>query len=84
MLAAGADPERTSGGMPPLAHAAGKGSCAAINALLDGGAVMESAASLPLVRGDRRMLTPLGVAAEAGELNAVKLLLSRGADPRRG
>ena len=81
LIKAGADPERMSGGMPPLAHAAGKGSCAAIEALLDGGAILESAASLPLVRGDQRMLTPLGVAAEAGELPAVKLLLQRGADP---
>ena len=81
LLASGADPERLSGGMPPLAHAAGKGSCAAMKALLDAGVVMESAAHLPLVRGDRRTLTPLGVAAEAGELAAVKLLLSRGADP---
>ena len=77
LIKAGADPERMSGGMPPLAHAAGKGSCAAIEALLDGGAILESAASLPLVRGDQRMLTPLGVAAEAGELPAVKLLLQR-------
>ena len=81
LIKAGADTERMSGGMPPLAHAAGKGSCSAIEALLDGGAILESAASLPLVRGDQRMLTPLGVAAEAGELAAVKLLLSRGADP---
>jgi hypothetical protein len=70
-----------SGGMPPLCHAAGKGSCAAIKALLDGGANLESAASLPLVRGDRRMLTPLGVAAEAGELTAVNLLVDKGAAP---
>ena len=81
LIKAGADTERMSGGMPPLAHAAGKGSCSAIEALLDGGAILESAASLPLVRGDQRMLTPLGVAAEAGELAAVKLLLARGADP---
>jgi len=81
LLLAGADPERSSGGMPPLAHASGKGSCAAVVALLDGGAKLESGASLPLVRGDRRVLTPLGVAAEAGELAAVELLLERGADP---
>ena len=81
LLAAGANPEKMSGGMPPLAHAAGKGSCAAIDALLDGGAKLESAASLPLMPRDFRVLTPLGVAAEAGELAAVKLLLARGANP---
>jgi ankyrin repeat domain-containing protein 17 len=81
LLAAGANPERASGGMPPLAHAAGKGSCAAIVALLEGGAQLESAASLPLTPRDGRTLTPLGVASEAGELAAVELLLRRGADP---
>ena len=81
LLAAGANPERASGGMPPLAHAAGKGSCAAIIALLDGGALLESPASLPLTPRDGRTLTPLGVASEAGELSAVELLLERGADP---
>ena len=81
LLAAGANPERASGGMPPLAHAAGKGSCAAIVALLEGGAVLESPASLPLTPRDGRTLTPLGVASEAGELSAVELLLERGADP---
>ena len=81
LVAAGANPERASGGMPPLAHAAGKGSCAAIVALLEGGAQLESAASLPLTPRDGRTLTPLGVASEAGELAAVELLLRRGADP---
>ena len=81
LLAAGAGPEKMSGGMPPLAHAAGKGSCAAIVALLDGGAKIESAASLPLMPRDFRVLTPLGVASEAGELAAVRLLLDRGANP---
>ena len=81
LLGAGADPERCSGGMPPLAHAAGKGSCAAIVALLEGGARLESAASLPLTPRDGRTLTPLGVASEAGELAAVETLLRRGADP---
>ena len=60
---------------------AGKGSCAAIVALLDGGARLESAASLPLMPRDFRVLTPLGVASEAGELAAVRLLLDRGANP---
>ena len=60
LIKAGADTERMSGGMP-LAHAAGKGSCSAIEALLDGGAILESAASLPLVRGDQHVT--LGVAA---------------------
>ena len=81
LLSAGADPERCSGGMPPLAHAAGKGSCAAIAALLDGGARLESAASLPLTPRDGRTLTPLGVASEAGELEAVQTLLGCGANP---
>ena len=57
----------------------GKGSCAAVVALLDGGAKLESGASLPLVRGDRRVLTPLGVAAETmglwGRLQAADSLL---------
>ena len=69
--------------MPPLAHAAGKGSCSAIVALLEGGARLESAASLPLTSAATARVHPSRRRRGAGELAAVELLLKRGADPNR-
>ncbi len=77
LLRAGADANQTGGvnGWTALQHAIHKNQIRSVAALLEGGAD-------PNARGGGRM-TPLMMAAGYGQEEIVRLLLSKGADPRR-
>ncbi|SEG91928.1 Ankyrin repeat [Nonomuraea solani] len=82
LLAAGADPNRESGGDSeglPLCAAASWGHLDAVTALLDAGANPDQREDLP-----RSAMTALHWAASREHLAVVRVLLDRGADPDLG
>lgn len=76
LLEAGASPDGAPGGARPIVEAGRRGATDAMRVLVEHGCDLHVADP-----GDRQ--TPLALAARAGDVDLVRRMLQRGADPRR-